>query len=256
MTAAHAIQAYYKRFARNPVKDLVPSEETPDDLGRFGALFFQHQGLQAMKWVHYLPVYDRLFGPFEHGFTTPEGDRRSLRFLEIGVSKGGSLQIWREFFGSAAVIFGVDINPECAKTAGPDRQVRIGSQADPTFLRSVVEEMGGVDVVLDDGSHVATHQRASFDVLFPLLSTGGLYVVEDTHTSYWFKYRGGLRRPGTFIETAKSLVDGMHSWYFRVPVSRRSRVAKTEITSVQFYDSIVAIEKGEHRRPEPRWMPS
>ena len=246
-------QELYDRYVRNPNKDLVPTEEIPDDLGRFGKVFFAHQGLQAMKWVQYLPVYDRLLGPLTEGFTPPGGVRRPLRFLEIGVSKGGSLQLWREFFGPDAVIFGVDIDPRCAEVAGPGRQVRIGSQANPAFLRSVVE-MGGVDVVLDDGSHVASHQRADFDTLFPLLSMGGLYVVEDTHSSYWAKYGGGLRGPGAFIETAKGLVDGMHKWYFRAPVGRRSRVAQTEVVSVQFYDSIVVIEKGEHRRPEPRWV--
>jgi hypothetical protein len=247
-------QELYDRFIRNPVEDLVPTDEIPANRGPFADLFFAHDGLQAMKWVHYLTVYDRLFGPLAKGFTPPGGAPRPLRFLEIGVSKGGSLQLWRRFFGSDAVIYGVDIDPHCAAVAGPDRQVRIGSQADPAFLRSVVEEMGGIDVVLDDGSHVASHQRASFDTLFPLLSMGGLYVVEDTHTSYWIKHGGGLRRPGAFVETAKSLVDGMHKWYFRAPVGRRARIAQTEITSIQFYDSIVVIEKGEHRRPEPRWM--
>ena len=48
------------------------------------------------------------------------------------------------------IIYGIDIDPACAAFDGIDAQVRIGSQADPDFLRRVVQEMGGVDVVLAD----------------------------------------------------------------------------------------------------------
>lgn len=155
--------------------------------------------------MHYLPIYQRIFGPFVG---------RPLRFLEIGVLAGGSMHMWREFFGQTATIFGIDINPECAGYGGTAGQVRIGSQADPEFLRTVVTEMGGVDIVLDDGSHVASHQRASFDALFPLLADGGLYVIEDLHSSCWPDYEGGLKRAGTGIEFLKDLVDQMHRHYF------------------------------------------
>ncbi len=83
--------------------------------------------------------------------------------LEIGVSKGGSLALWRKALGDRATIFGIDIDPKCAEFDGKFAKVRIGSQADASFLKSVVDEMGGVDLVLDDGSHVASHQRASFE---------------------------------------------------------------------------------------------
>ena len=109
--------------------------------------------------------------------------------LEIGVFMGGSLALWRKFLGPDAVIFGIDINPSCIAFDGQFACVRIGSQDDPQFLRSIVAEMGGIDVVLDDGSHIASHQRASFDLLFPLLSDGGHYIVEDMHTAYWRSFR-------------------------------------------------------------------
>jgi hypothetical protein len=108
-----------------------------------------------------------------------------------------------------------------------------------------------VDIVIDDGSHRAADQRISFDTLFPLLSFGGLYMVEDLHASYWRSgFSGGYRRPGTFIQVAKGLVDGMHAWYHRWPQSPRNRRAKTEISSVSFYDSMVVIEKTLRRRPQ------
>lgn len=208
-------------------------ETTPRPSGRFADLFFAHDGAECHKWFQYFEVYDRVMERFAG---TP------VRMLEIGVSRGGSLELWRDYLGPEATIMGVDIDPRCAAES-----VRIGSQADPGFLRSVVEEMGGVDVVLDDGSHIASHQRASFDALWPLLSDGGVYMVEDLHTAYWLKEGGGYRRPGSFIEVAKGLVDGMHKWYFRAPVPRRARMAQHEVRSVSFFDSIVAIEKGGRR---------
>jgi hypothetical protein len=114
--------------------------------------------------------------------------------LEIGVWKGGSLDMWRKFFGPDATLFGVDINSDCARFDGKSASVRIGSQDDPEFLRGVVKEMGKVDIVLDDGSHIASHQRASFEALFPLLSEGGLYIAP--------KASGSFLRPqtqGTFL---------------------------------------------------------
>lgn len=166
--------------------------------------------------------------------------------LEIGVNGAGSLDMWREYFGSDATIYGIDINPECAAFDTPQTPVRIGSQDDPDFLQNVVREMGGLDVVLDDGSHKGRHQRKSFEVLFPLLNEGGLYIIEDTHTSYWLRFGGGMGRRGTAIEFAKRMVDDMHAWYHR----RRAKTpAQHEVGSVIFHDSIIVIEK--QRRDPP-----
>ncbi|KAA6183937.1 hypothetical protein F2Q65_14110 [Thiohalocapsa marina] len=86
------------------------------------------------KWHHYIPVYDRYLSRFTG---------KSPRVLELGVANGGGLQMWRRYFGESAVIFGVDISPECASFDGMSASVRIGSQADEKFLRAVVDEMGG-----------------------------------------------------------------------------------------------------------------
>ena len=221
--------------------------EEPGELTR---LFLDHEGSLLSKWIGYLDVYERHLSPYRAGFPLPGGRRRPLRLLEIGVSHGGSLELWRRYLGDDAVIFGVDVDPRCTKFDGTAGQVRIGSQSDRAFLRGVVAEMGGVDVVLDDGSHRAKDQEASFDTLFPLLSSGGMYLVEDLHTSYWAaEYGGGYRRPGTFVELAKGLVDGMHGWYYRWPRPARRAWAQEQITGICFYDSIVVIAKADRGRP-------
>ncbi len=213
--------------------------------GAFGELYAAHDGRMVMKWVHYLPIYDQLFERYRSGMPGSE-PARPIRMLEIGVLSGGSLDLWRRYFGPEATIFGIDINPTCAAYDTPENPVRIGSQADPDFLARVVAEMGGVDIVLDDGSHIAKHQRASLDTLLPLLSEGGTYVVEDTQCSYWASYGGGLRRPGQIIEVAKSMVDGLTKWAYRGPIGRRGRFASEQIESITFFDSVVAFRKGTH----------
>jgi len=206
--------------------------------GRCADIFFQNTGPGIFKWLHYLPIYDRLFQKYAG---------LPVKFLEIGVLSGGSMHMWRTYFGPLATIFGIDIDPDCLRYGGLAGEVRIGSQDDPEFLRAIVKEMGGVDIVLDDGSHVASHQRASFDVLFPLLSDGGLYVIEDLHTSYWPDYEGGLKRDGTALEFLKDKVDLMHEHYFTKGANNPGRIAP--IASIQFFDSIAAVEK---RTQSPR----
>jgi 23S rRNA U2552 (ribose-2'-O)-methylase RlmE/FtsJ len=165
-----------------------------------------------------------------------------VRFLEIGVSKGGSMQMWRKYFGKEAVIFGIDIEKNCLEFQGINGEVRIGSQDDPDFLNSVVAEMGGVDVILDDGSHVMKHIMTSLSCLLPQLEDGGIYMIEDLHTAYWRNFGGGLRSKMNFFNIVRSLTDDMHSWYHQRSL-KHQEISK-HCRSIHIYDSIVVIEKG------------
>jgi hypothetical protein len=209
--------------------------------GRAADIFFSNKDETVHKWLHFLPIYDKIFLSFANS---------KVKFLEIGVAKGGSLRVWRTFFGKNAVIYGIDINKECAIHDGQYANVRIGSQDDPSFLKRVVDEMGGLDLVLDDGSHIASHQSASFNFLFPLLGEGGLYVIEDLHTAYWPAFEGGLRRPGTAIELLKNKIDEIHRHYYIHGLNRLSSMP--DIESIQFFDSIAVIAK---RKQLPRGAP-
>jgi hypothetical protein len=219
----------------------IPSlaAEARSDLAR---LFYERRGQGRRlvhKWTHFLDAYDAHFAQYRD---------TDVNMLEIGVSMGGSLELWRDYFGPAANICGVDLNPDCARRFDPPNKVRIGSQDDPDFLHSVIAEIGQPDIVLDDGSHVGRHQVGSFAILFPLLKEGGLYVIEDLHTSYWTgSWEGGYRKPGTGIEFVKQIIDDMHAWY-------HDRAPETEamqwVPAMHVYDSIVFIEK--RRRVQPR----
>ena len=215
-----------------------PRPEPQQNGGRLTEIFWSNRGRTVHKWHHYLPVYEQYLGRY---VGTP------VRMLEIGVFRGGSLDMWRSFFGPEAKLFGIDIDPNCAQYDGLSGQVRIGSQDDPDFLRRVVAEMGGVDVVLDDGSHVSKHIRSSLDVLFPLLADDGIYLIEDLHAAYWRRFGAGYRASGSFIEDVKTLIDDLHHWYHRK--GQRIAATKDRVRAIHVYDSLVVLEKDVIERP-------
>jgi hypothetical protein len=206
--------------------------------GELLRLYSQNKGAMVHKWHHYIPLYDRYFSAWRG---------KPLRFLEIGVSKGGSLQLWRQYFGKQATIYGIDINPDCAEFDGQAGQVRIGSQADGDFLNKVVDEMGGVDIVVDDGSHQMVHMRESLSHLFPRLAEGGVYMIEDLHCSYLAEFGGGLRARANFFNYLSELVEDMHHWYHKRGEHHPS--ISRACTGIHIHDSIAVLEKAQVHMP-------
>lgn len=235
-------QAIFERFAppqEATAERLLASAE--NDMER---LFYGPRDRVVMKWHHYLAVYDRYLARFRG---TP------VRLLEIGVNRGGSLQLWRDYLGAAAVIHGIDIDPRCAQIDDPGLTVHIGDQADQALLDEVFRAMGGIDVVIDDGSHVSSHQIATFLALFPKLSDGGVYICEDLHASYWRRFGGGLGRQGTFIEFLKERIDGLHAHYFEA-ADAGGTPPLAGLYALSIYDSIAVVEK--RREEAPFWIES
>lgn len=106
-----------------------------------------------------------------------------IRLLEIGVLDGRSLATWADYFPKAQ-LYGLDIDPACARFAGPRTKIFTGSQTDRQLLARVRDEVPeGFDIIIDDGSHYVDHVITSFDELFPHLRPGGLYVIEDLHVA-------------------------------------------------------------------------
>jgi hypothetical protein len=190
------------------------------------------------KHENYFGVYDRCLEPFRD---------RPITLLEIGVQHGGSIQMWKRFLHPDSTVVGLDIYPACKQYEEPGIRIFIGDQSDKTFLEEVISQVGPVDVVIDDGSHIPSHQIASFEYLFAEgLAQGGVYVVEDCHTSYWPRYGGGVRRKGTFIEYAKRAIDDFNWWH--IEGRRAPKGWLTDILdSVSFHSSVVVLHKGEMR---------
>src|SRR5262245_9140755 len=118
------------------------------------------------KWTHYFPIYERHFARFVNRATT---------FIEIGVSKGGSLQLWKRYLGTFAQIVGIDTDVNCKALEEDQISIRTGDQNDPIFLQRVIDEFKQPDVVLDDGSHVMSHIATSFEFFYPRLNKNGIY---------------------------------------------------------------------------------
>ena len=190
------------------------------------------------KWVHYLPIYHRHLAPFRG---------RPVKVLEIGVYRGGGLRMLRHYLGAQATIVGLDVDELAQKAAGSSFDVVLGDQSSAEVLAKINDDHGPFDIIIDDGGHTMEQQITTATTLFPLLSDGGVFIVEDCHTSYWESFGGGLHQPGTFIEWAKARVDDLHSTH--APALDHYSQWATHVDGIHFYDSVVVLDKKRRWRP-------
>ena len=202
--------------------------------------FAANTGRLIHKWQHYFEIYERHFSRFRN---------TDVHVVEIGVGQGGSLQMWKAYFGAQASIVGMDNNPDCTRLAADGIRIVIGDQGDRDFLRRLREEVPRIDVLIDDGGHLMNLQIATFEELFGHISANGVYLCEDLHTSYWPAWGGAYRKSDTFIEYSKNLIDRINAWHSLEP----EQLGVTEFTrtahSLHFYDSVLVIEKRPIAKP-------
>jgi len=202
--------------------------------------FTENTGRLIHKWKHYFEIYDRHFARFRG---------TDVHIVEFGVEQGGSLQMWKQYFGPNSRIFGVDINPHCKELEEKQISIFIGDQEDRRFLKSLVEKIPRIDILLDDGGHTMTQQINTYEELFPCIDKNGVYLCEDLHTSYWPKWGGGYKKRGTFVEYSKNFIDYINAWHS----VQAGRLSVTEFTrsvhSLHYYNSILVIEKRSIERP-------
>jgi hypothetical protein len=196
-------------------------------------------------WAHH---YDR---HYQAHFRRLRWNR--LNLLEIGVGGddnpdqgGNSLRMWKDYFPRAN-IYGIDVHN---KSSLQELRIRIfqGSQADPEFLKRVANEIGSIDIIIDDGSHISEHVIISFQTLFPLLADDGIYAVEDLQTAYWLDYGGSTDPdcPTTSIAMCKRLIDGLN--WIDIP-GRQPSYFDQHIVAVNCYRKLILIKKGVNNRP-------
>lgn len=114
---------------------------------------------------------------------------KKIKFLEIGVKDGSSHRMWSHYFSNDSTIYGLDIDPRCKNYEKHHQwkniKIYIGSQDDQEVISQMAKDSkSGFDVILDDGSHVNELTIKSFNLLFPLLKPGGIYIIEDLGCSY------------------------------------------------------------------------
>ena len=191
---------------------------------------FRSSPKYSIKWDNYFNIYDNIFKKFVN---------KKITFVEVGIGNGGSLFMWRKFFGKKAKIIGIELNPEAKKLEKFGFQISIGDQSDPQFWKSFYKKNGKIDILLDDGGHRNIQQITTFMESYDHIKPNGIIVVEDTHTSYMKKK--GFKNPSnySFINFSKLLVENMHR---RNPlIAKNLNKLSKKIESIFYYDSIVSI---------------
>lgn len=196
------------------------------------------------KWGShwYMQHYETHFNKFKN---------KNIKLLEIGVggysdpgAGGGSLKVWKNYFRKGQ-IYSFDIYD---KSALQEDRIRIfkGDQTDPVFLKKIIDETGELDIIIDDGSHINQHVIKSFEILFPHLKDGGIYVIEDTQTSYWESDGGdsnNLQNPSTIQNFFKRLTDCPNYKEYIRPGYKPSYYDQ-HIVSIHFYHNMIFVCKG------------
>lgn len=218
-----------KSFIAKMKEPIVENKICSNDLEKY---FMANDKRLIHKWWHYFEIYDKYFSKFRNKKPT---------ILEIGVSKGGSLQMWKSYFGEGAKIYGIDIDETCKNYEEDGIEIFIGSQEDRDFLKNIKNKIGNIDILIDDGGHEMLQQIITFEELYSSINVGGIYLCEDTHSSYFNSSVGaGLKNPNSYIEMTKNLIDKLHYWH-------TYDIENDELTnstySIHYYDSVVVIEK-------------
>ena len=162
-------------------------------------------GPGCVKWDHYFELYHRHFAPFVGG---------APRIMEVGVYSGGSLGMWRRYFGPTSMVYGVDIEPACRSYAGEGVEIIIGDQSDPAFWADVRAKVQPVDIFIDDGSHLPDHQILTLCEMIGHLRPGGVYVCEDLHgfPNRFATFALGLAAVVSANKTLARLIGGVHTY--------------------------------------------
>ncbi len=206
----------------------------------FEKFFFNNKKNIINKWDHYFEIYERYFRKYKN---------QDIVLLEIGVSNGGSLKMWKNYFGKNSKIYGLDIDPRCKEFESGNVEIFIGSQIDLQFLKEIKNKIPKVDILIDDGGHFMNQQIISFNELFGHIKDDGVYLCEDTHTSYWLFFGGGYKRRGTFLEYSKKIIDQLHASHSEQKELRPNKFTFS-VDSIHYYDSVVVIQKKKRNPPK------
>lgn len=185
---------------------------------------------------------DKHKGEFPHsdlyGVLFSNFQDQAICFLEIGVNKGGSIPVWEEYFPNATLL-ATDIKPDCLLRATERTKISLVDQFDAEAMTAYADEHGPFDVVIDDGSHYSSHQILTLETLWPYMKPGGLFIIEDTETSYIEEYRRAEGDGFSCVEYCKALVDTVNA-----RVADRPRLYK-DINTLLFKQDMIVITKRE-----------
>lgn len=210
-----------------------PIAPRPADNPLTDFFYARAEGRGVWKWEHYFDIYHRHFAKFRG---------LPVNVLEVGIFGGGSLEMWRDYFGPQATLFGVDIQPDCAHLKAGDATIFIGDQADRSFWRDFRSKAPALDVVIDDGGHQPEQQIVTLEELLPFLRPGGVYLCEDVH--------GANNAFTAAVQSMANALDDISTWVENPDDASRSLVVganrlQSAIHSVCRYPYVTVIEKND-----------
>ena len=196
------------------------------------------------KWGkhYYTDIYEQWLRPMRY---------KSIRLLEIGVGGvtkpdrgGNSLRMWKRFFPKG-IITGIDLYDK-QRLAELRMHIYQGDQSDENFLHEVNRKEGPFDVIIDDGSHMQSHVVKSLEVLYPLLKSGGIYIIEDTQTAYWPKFEGSTSEMRSVRSIMNYMIDRIHdvnaNEWMKEDLPGEA-IARLQASSIAFYHNLIIIVK-------------
>ena len=197
---------------------------------------FKSSPKYSIKWSNYFEIYENLFKRFVN---------KKITLVEVGIGNGGSLFMWRNYFGKKAKIIGIELNPEAKILEKKGFKIFIGDQSNPDFWKRFYKKVGKIDILIDDGGHTNLQQITTLMESIKFIKGGGVFVVEDTHTS--FMRNKGFKNPSrfSFINFTSSLIKILHR---RNPMlNKELNYLSKLIYSIEYYDSITVINIAKKR---------
>ena len=162
-------------------------------------------GAMVWKWLHYFDVYERHFARFRNA--------RRINLLEFGVNAGGSIDLWRAYFGPGLRYYGVDINPECRQFEAQDSTIIVGDQTSRKSLAQIRRQLPDMDIIIDDGGHSDLMQTNTMKEMFQKLQPDGVYLCEDLGSSFHTQVTQD-NKGYSMLDLTKDLIDKTQAWVF------------------------------------------
>lgn len=186
---------------------------------------FNKVKFRSLKHSNYFEIYDELFEKYKE---------KKITLVEIGVTNGGSLMMWREYFKEANII-GIDFNPSAKKWEEYGFKIFIGDQSDPKFWTDFFSKVGKIDILIDDGGHTNQQQISTFHSCYENINENGIILFEDTHSSYLKEF--GNPSKYSFMNFCYNLVDVMNKKIIHQKIPPYLK----RIYKIEFYQSIVVF---------------
>ncbi len=147
-----------------------------------------------------------------------------------------------EFFGSTSRIIGIEKNPKAVELRSLGFEIFIADQESKADLRKVFEEIGPIDVFIDDGGHTAKGQIISSLVAAKYVRDGGFIIIEDTHSSFASDF--GMPHKYSFANWVHQLADLMDEAYLvNKGLNDQKSLKKYSAELVEFVSHVHEVRK-------------